>query len=138
MTYDYECVHCGHIQEEWHGMRERPLVHCDKCRGACVKLLSAGAEISGMRGGSGLYDFVDYKTTGKPIRIHNKRQWNDHLKRIGQIQASDAPPSASEIASTERTKKMYMKRELKETIVKAVKDKKHINEVKQKYASKIR
>lgn len=114
-------------------MSERPLIHCDKCRGACVKLLGVGAQISGMDGGKAVYDFVDFNTTGKPVSINSKRQWNDHLKRNNLIEAPNKPPSANELASAERTKKMYMKRETKETIIKAVKDKKHINEVKKKY-----
>lgn len=137
MTYDYSCSKCGHIQEEWHGMRERPMIHCDKCRGACVKLIGTGSQIMGMNGGAGLYDFVDFKTTTKPVRIHTKRQWREHLKRVGQIEAPNKPPSNSEVESFNRTKNMVAKRELKETIVKAVKDKRHIKEVKQKILKKI-
>lgn len=28
------------------------------------------------------YDFVDINTTGKPVRIHSKRQWKQHLKKL--------------------------------------------------------
>ncbi len=136
MTFDYECSKCGSVQEEWHGMRERPFVHCNKCRGACIKLIGTGSEIVGMVGGKGLYDFVDFKTTTQPVKINSKRQWQEHLKRLGQIEAPNAPPSASSIASEQRTKKMVAKRELKEAVVAAVKDKKHIRELKQKILKK--
>lgn len=132
MTYGYECSKCGHEQEEWHGMSERPRVHCDICRGACVKLIGTGSQITGMNGGRGLYDFVDFKTTGRPVVINSKREWRDHLKRVGQIEAPNTPPTANEIAAQTRTKKMVAKRELKEAVVKAVKDKRHIRETKQK------
>ena len=132
MTYTYACSKCGHEQDEWHGMKERPLVHCDICRGACIKLIGMGSEIIGMNGGKATYDFVDFKTTGRPVVINSKRQWNEHLKRVGQIEAPNTPPSASSIASEERTKKMVAKRELKQAVVAAVKDKKHIREMKQK------
>lgn len=134
-TYSYECSKCGYQKDEWHGMRERPLVHCDKCRGACIKLIGTGSEIMGMNGGKGLYDFVDFKTTTHPVRIHSKRQWQEHLKRVGQIEAPNSPPSAASIASEERTKKMVAKRELKEAVVSAVKDKRHIAKIKQKVLS---
>lgn len=132
MTFDYECSKCGSVQEEWHGMKERPLVHCDKCRSACIKLIGTGGEIMGLAGGRGLYDFVDYKTTTKPIKFNTKRQWKEHLKRIGQVEAPNTPPTQAQIDSDKRTKKMYAKRELREAIVEAVKDKRHIKETKQK------
>lgn len=136
MTYDYECSICGHIQEQWHGMSERPLVHCDNCRGACIKLIGIGSEITGMNDGHGLYDFVDHKTTHKPVIINNKRQWKDHLKRVGQIEAPNTTPTKTQIEAEQRTKKMVAKKELKETIIKAVKDKRYIKETKQKILQK--
>lgn len=137
MTYTYECSKCNHIQDEWHGMKERPLVHCDKCRGACVKLISGGKFISGMNGGRATYDFIDYNTTGKPVQINNKRQWQQHLKSHGLN--DDVPNDTKNLKVKEgmQVDKAKLKRETKEAIVRAVKDKKFIAENKQKIKKEI-
>jgi len=31
-NYDYECDACGHVQEEFHSMAEKPKIKCDKCK----------------------------------------------------------------------------------------------------------
>lgn len=136
--YDYQCsnMKCNKIREEYHGMLEMPVIVCMKCGNECIKLVGTSCNVFAAT--VPLYDFVDNKTTIKPVRIKSKRQWQEHLKRIGQVEASNEAPSRASIESTERTKKMVAKRELKDAIVKSVKDKKHIREVKQKYASKIR
>ena len=30
-TYEYQCPECGHIQEEIHGMKEKPKIICEEC-----------------------------------------------------------------------------------------------------------
>jgi len=135
-TYAYECSKCGHIQDEFHYMSERPLVHCDACRGACIKLIGTGEFISGMNGGRATYDFVDFHTTGKPVVIKSKRQWQQHLKAHGLN--DDVPNDTKEIVNKVRSgnrvyvDKEKMKRDTKEAIVKSVKDQKWKSEFKQK------
>lgn len=107
------------------------------CGHECFKLLSVSPSQI-FAANVPLWDFVDEKTTRNKVRIKSKRQWQEHLKRVGQIEAPNTPPTQAQIDSDKRTKNMVAKRELKETIVKAVKDKKHIREFKQQYASKIR
>lgn len=135
--YDYQCSKCLKVREEIHGMLEKPVVVCMKCGAECFKLISVSPDQI-FAASVPLYDFVDHKTTIKPVRIKSKREWNDHLKRIGQREAPNTPPSQASIDSENRTRKMVAKRELKEAVVKAVKDKKHIREMKQKYAQKAR
>ncbi len=131
MTYDYSCSKCGHIQEEWHGMKERPLVHCNKCRGACIKLIGNGAHIMGMAGGRGLYDFIDHNTTGRPVRISSKRQWQQHLKAHGlNDDVSNKPPRMEDLKEGVAVDKNKMKSETRKAIVEAVKDKKFKSEIK--------
>jgi putative FmdB family regulatory protein len=135
MTYDYSCSKCGHIQEEWHGMKERPFVHCNKCRGACVKLIGTGeGGIMGMSGGRATYDFVDFNTTGKPVHIKSKRQWQQHLKSHGlHDDVPNTPIKRDQLKEgMVNVDKAKMKRETREAIVKAVKDKKFKSEIKQK------
>lgn len=131
--YDYLCSNskCGKVQEEVHGMLEHPVVVCKKCGYQCFKMISVRADQI-FAANVPLYDFVDEKTTTGKVRIRSKHEWNEHLKRVGQIEAPNDPPSRASIESNERTKKMVAKRELKETIVKSVKDKKYIRELKEK------
>lgn len=131
--YDYQCSNkrCGKIREEIHGMLERPCVVCMRCGCECFKLISVSPDQI-FAPSIPLYDFVDHKTTPNPVRIKSKTQWHEHLKRIGQIEAPNTPPTINELAAVDRTKKMVAKRELREAVVKVVKNKRHIREVKQK------
>lgn len=137
MLYDYQCSKCSKVHEEYHGMLEHPVIVCMKCGKQCFKLLSVSPDQI-FAPSIPLYDFVDEKTTTGKVRIKSKRQWQEHLKKVGQREAPNVAPTKAQLDSESRTQRMVAKRELKETIVKAVKDKKHIREVKQKYASKIR
>lgn len=130
--YDYLCSNskCGKIQEEVHGMLNNPVIVCNKCGYQCFKMISVKSDQI-FAANAPLYDFVDYKTSIKPVRISSKRQWHDHLRNVGQIEAPNTAPTKSQMESDVRTKKMVAKRELKETVIKAVKDKKHIKEFKQ-------
>lgn len=137
MRYDYECsnVKCKYKFEEIQSMLAEKLVRCPLChKNTLDRLIGDGSNV--LIPATGLYDFVDHKTTHSPKRINSKRQWQDHLKRIGQIEAPNTAPTKEQIVSEQRTKRMVAKRELKEAIVSAVKDKKHINEVKQKILRK--
>lgn len=102
-----------------------------KCGKQCFKMISVSSDRI-FAANVPLWDFVDRKTTTGEVRIKSKRQWNEHLKRVGQVEAPNAPPSKESIASVERTQKMQAKQELKKAVVAAVKDKKHIRETKQK------
>lgn len=135
-TYDYECSKCEHVQEQWHPISERPLIHCDICRGACIKLMG-GAEggFIGMNGGKSTYDFIDYNTTGKPVLIRSKKEWNNHLKKYGLN--DDVPNDPKEMARQIKpgmlnVDKNKMKKETRKAIIESVKDKKFISETKQK------
>lgn len=136
-TYQYECsnVRCNHKFEEVQSMLDAKFTKCPICkRQTLYRLIGRGDNV--IIPTTGLYDFVDEKTTRGKVRINSKRQWKEHLKRVGQIEAPNTLPTRSQIESEQRTKRMVAKRELKETIVKAVKDKRYINETKQKILSK--
>lgn len=139
MRYDYQCenLDCGNVQEEVHGMLERPVVVCEMCGCECHKMISVAPDQI-FAASVPLYDFVDLKTTTKPVRIKSKRQWHNHLKKVGQVEASNTAPSKSEIESNNRTKNMVAKRELKEAVVASVKDKKHIRETKARVLKSMR
>lgn len=122
---------CEKETEEIHGMLENPVIVCKKCGYQSFKMISVRPDQI-FAASVPLYDFVDEKTTTSKVRIRSKREWNEHLKRVGQIEAPNTAPTKAQLESHDRTKKMVAKRELKETIVQAVKDKRYIKEVKQK------
>jgi putative FmdB family regulatory protein len=39
-AYDYKCTKCENIQEERHGMSEKPRIKCVKCGGKCQKAIT--------------------------------------------------------------------------------------------------
>ena len=39
-TYDYKCIQCGHIQEEFHFIKKNPNVKCEKCNAKSKKIFS--------------------------------------------------------------------------------------------------
>ncbi|NLO32640.1 MAG: zinc ribbon domain-containing protein [Candidatus Hydrogenedentes bacterium] len=61
-TYSYECKRCSHVQDIFHAMSASPKIKCEKCGGACIRLLGAGAGI--IFKGTGFYE-TDYKNKGK-------------------------------------------------------------------------
>ena len=58
-TYDYQCEHCSHLFEAFHGIKETPNLSCPQCKTQKVKRkISKGAGIHFK--GSGFY-VNDYK-----------------------------------------------------------------------------
>ena len=59
-TYDYRCAACGHVQEIFHGMKEKPKKTCPKCRKPKLeRLVSGGAGF--LFKGEGFY-LTDYRS----------------------------------------------------------------------------
>lgn len=57
-TYDYKCLDCGYIFEEFQNMTDEPLTECPKCKGKLKRLIGSGA--GPIFKGSGFYH-TDYK-----------------------------------------------------------------------------
>ena len=57
-TYEYICQKCGHVFDEFHGMKENPVMHCPKCKGKTKRQIGTGGGI--IFKGSGFYQ-TDYK-----------------------------------------------------------------------------
>ena len=129
MIFDYQCIDCDKIHEEFHGSFERPKVLC-VCGGKCVKLISVPSGFIGMQGGRATYDFVDVNTTGQPVRIHNKRQWKDHLKRNGlNDDVKNDPYTKSELEQRIRDRnnsKIENKRKIKQNVTEVYKKRKTV------------
>ena len=61
-TYDYKCLDCNYVFEEFQKMTDEPLVECPKCHGKLKRLIGAG--MAPIFKGSGFYE-TDYKKTVK-------------------------------------------------------------------------
>lgn len=57
-TYEYKCIECGYLFEEFQRITEEPLKICPKCSGSLKRLIGAGA--GPIFKGSGFYH-TDYK-----------------------------------------------------------------------------
>lgn len=57
-TYEYICGKCGHVFDEFHGMKESPMMLCPKCKGKAKRQIGTGGGI--IFKGSGFYQ-TDYK-----------------------------------------------------------------------------
>ena len=72
--YDYKCPECGHIQEEFHKMGDKPRIKCEEC-GKNMELTISTTQRPIFKGG-GFYE-TDYrkpanknKSVLKAIREH--------------------------------------------------------------------
>jgi hypothetical protein len=105
-------------------MSEKPKVFCD-CGGRCAKLISTGAMFCGVNGRADMYNFVDFNTTGKPVVINSKTQWEKHLKKTGlHDDVKNDPYTKSEIESKLQVsshKKQQERKAIKKTVIEAYK-----------------
>lgn len=127
MIYDYECNKCLIIHEEYHGMLEKPVIYCNKCGGQCSKLICGNPSFCGVDGTAGMYSFVDYNTTGKPVVINSKTQWKNHIKKYGLIDdIKNDPLTKSDIENIQRKelrKKEDNRKEIKKKVIEVYKTK---------------
>ncbi len=61
-NYDYKCLDCGYLFEEFQKMTDEPLKVCPKCKGSLKRLIGAG--LAPIFKGSGFYQ-TDYKNGKK-------------------------------------------------------------------------
>ncbi|MBN2051024.1 MAG: zinc ribbon domain-containing protein [Spirochaetales bacterium] len=61
-TYDYECLECGHVFEQFQKMSDPPLTECPACGGSVRRLIGGGLGV--IFKGSGFY-VTDNKNSGK-------------------------------------------------------------------------
>lgn len=57
-TYEYKCVDCGNLFEDFASMSSDPVKECPSCKGHVQRLISAGSGL--IFKGSGFY-ITDYK-----------------------------------------------------------------------------
>jgi len=62
-TYDYKCLDCNYVFEEFQKMTDEQLQICPSCYGKLKRLIGAGA--TPIFKGSGFYQ-TDYKNISKP------------------------------------------------------------------------
>ncbi len=85
-TYEYKCLQCGVIFEEFQKMTDSPLEKCPTCGGPVKRLISNGAGI--VFKGSGFYQ-TDYK--------------NSHFSGNGNGKKDKAEKPKTESAVTPKT-----------------------------------
>lgn len=61
-NYDYKCLDCGYLFEEFQKMTDETLKECPKCKGNVKRLIGAG--LAPIFKGSGFYQ-TDYKKENK-------------------------------------------------------------------------
>lgn len=61
-TYEYKCLDCGYLFEEFQNMTDEPLSVCPKCKGQLKRLIGSGA--GPIFKGQGFYH-TDYKMNSK-------------------------------------------------------------------------
>lgn len=124
MRYDYQCDSCLNLQEEWHLYQEKPNVICHKCSGKCIKLISCPSGFIGAN--TRMYDFVDFNTTGSPVVINSKKQWNNHLKAHGlNDDVKNDPLTKSDVENMQRKevrKKEDNRRKIRENVIDVVRN----------------
>lgn len=74
-TYDYKCLDCGYIFEEFQSMTDAPLTECPKCKGKLKRLIGSG--VGPIFKGSGFYH-TDYK-----MKSNNNTSNNTSSKKNG-------------------------------------------------------
>lgn len=96
-TYTYQCKKCEAVVDHFHGINANPRIKCEKCGGACKRLIGMGAGI--IFKGSGFYE-TDYKTkTGKP----------DSKSESGKGESKKSESKTSESKSSDSTTKKESK-----------------------------
>ena len=106
-------------------MLEKPIIHCNYCGETCIKLISGNPEFIGVDGTAQLYNFVDYNTTGKPVPISSRKQWKNHLKKLGlHDEIKNDPYTKSEldrIVQKKNNDKLVKRKEIKKSLVEVYK-----------------
>ncbi len=89
-TYDYKCLDCTHIFEEFQKMSEEPLQNCPKCDGKLKRLIGAG--VAPIFKGSGFYQ-TDYKNNSSNKKAEKSAPKTESketpVKREAKIDKSD-------------------------------------------------
>ncbi len=73
-TYEYKCLECGHLFEEFQKMSDAPIEVCPKCGGKVKRLISNGAGL--VFKGSGFY-LTDYKNSNSSAVSSNNNKSKD-------------------------------------------------------------
>jgi putative FmdB family regulatory protein len=71
-TYEYQCLSCGHVMEEYQSIVEPPLKHCPKCKtDNLARIMGTGVGL--IFKGSGFY-LTDYKKANSVTSSSPKKE----------------------------------------------------------------
>ena len=71
LTYEYECLACGHQFEEFQKMTDKPTETCPKCKGKVQRKISGGGGI--LFKGSGFY-ITDYRSESYKKKAREEKE----------------------------------------------------------------
>ncbi len=87
-TYEYKCLECGHLFEEFQKMSDAPVEICPKCGGKVKRLISNGAGL--VFKGSGFY-LTDYKNSNSSgVSSNNKSKDTGSGKSTEPAKSTDS------------------------------------------------
>lgn len=85
-TYEYKCIDCGFIFDQFQSMKDEPLKTCPECSGNVKRLIGAGA--GPIFKGSGFYQ-TDYKNSSdKTSKSITDKQKPSESKTISDSKVS--------------------------------------------------
>jgi putative FmdB family regulatory protein len=87
MTYDYQCLDCKNVQEEMHGMNDKPKIICSKCNSKKMKkMVSMGSGIIFKGGGwSNDHMFKESMTKENEIAGRKAAAHRKPVKTLGDL-----------------------------------------------------
>ncbi len=91
-TYEYKCLECGYLFEEFQKMSDDPLDTCPECGGKVKRLISNGAGL--VFKGSGFY-LTDYKNSNSSsVTSNNKSRNNTTTSETSKVSSTNKKESA--------------------------------------------
>jgi putative FmdB family regulatory protein len=96
LTYEYECLSCGHQFEEFQKMMDKPIEICPKCKGKVQRKISGGGGV--LFKGSGFY-ITDHRSES-----YKKKAKEEKERSEPKLDAEKAKKSSEKKAEVKKDK----------------------------------
>ena len=88
-TYDYRCLKCSSIQEEFHSISEKIVIKCNVCNSLCEKIISTVGFIMKGEGCTTYNDKIKKsmlkKNSNMRAKMKDREFAGDSVKNIGDL-----------------------------------------------------